>query len=456
MHDVIVVGGGIIGLTAAFRLAEAGRKVLIVDRKGMAEETSRGNAGAFAFADVEPLASPGVIWKAPFWLMDPLGPLSMPLGYAPKMLPWLWRFWQASRPARHEASTAAQARLMALAKTETEGLFAAAGLVHHLRRDGAIYLYEGETALRAAKGLWDLRARHGVGFEIVTGGRLAELQPGLAPRYTHGVFVPEWMTLSDPHDVACAIGAEALARGAAFDRAEVVDLRPGPAAVELQLADGRRIAAPMVILACGAWSHRLAIRLGDRVPLETERGYNTTLPPGAFDLKRQLVLPADGYVVTPLSSGIRVGGAVELAGLDRAPDFRRSDILLKKAEGVMPGLKTTGGQQWIGFRPSLPDSLPVIGRAPGAPSVLYAFGHGHLGLTQSAATARLLTDLVLGRAPAIDLAPYRAERFRHGKPHVLLHRRPHLREPGPGGGGRGPGPDGADDAGKARAFSGRA
>ena len=411
MYDVVVIGAGIIGLTAAFRLSEAGRKVLILDRKGMAAEASRGNAGAFAFADVEPLASPGVLWKAPGWLIDPLGPLSMPLSYAPKMLPWLYRFWQAGRPARHEASTAAQAALMRLAKTETEALFQTAGLSHHLRRDGAIYLYPGGAALRAAQPVWDLRARHGVEFETVSGARLADLQPGLSPRYSHGVFIPGWMTLSDPHAVACAIGQAAIARGARFEAGEVVDLVAGEADVQLRLADGRRIAAPQVILACGAWSHRLAAKLGDRIPLETERGYNTTLQPGAFDLRRQLVLPADGYVVTPLATGIRVGGAVEFAGLERAPNYRRSEILLKKAERVMPGLKAEGGVQWMGFRPSLPDSLPVIGRAPRSPRVIYAFGHGHLGLTQSAATARLVADLALGRVPAIDLPPYRAERF---------------------------------------------
>lgn len=411
MFDVIIIGGGIIGLTAAFRLTEAGRKVLILDRKGMAEETSRGNAGAFAFADVEPLASPGVIWQAPKWLLDPLGPLSMPLSYAPKMVPWMWRFWRASRPGPHEAATAAQARLMDLARAETDILYRAAGVGGCLRRDGAIYLYEGERALRAARPLWDLRARHGVAFEVVTGARLADLQPGLAAKYTHGVFLPDWMTLTDPYEVAAAIGQAAIARGADFDKGEVLGIEPGEREVRLRLADGRQFSAPSVVLACGAWSKPLAAQLGNRVPLETERGYNTTLPPGAFDLRRQLVLPADGYVVTPLASGIRVGGAVELAGLARAPDFRRSEILLKKAKAVLPGLRTEDGRQWMGFRPSMPDSLPVIGRARRSPRAILAFGHGHLGLTQSAATARLVCDLILGRQPAIDLAPYSPERF---------------------------------------------
>ena len=411
MTDHLIIGAGIIGLTAAFRLAEAGRRVLVIDRKGMAEGASRGNAGAFAFADVEPMASAGMLWQAPRWLFDPLGPLSIPLTYAPRMVPWLYRFWRASLPGAHLAATGAQAALMDLAAQETESLLHAAGLGHHLRRDGAIYLYEGAAALHRAGALWDLRGRHGVEHETVTGARLADLQPGLGLTYSHGVFVPRWMTLSDPYRVTCAIGEAALARGATFAPGEAVDLVPEADGVRVTFADGRHMTVPSVIIACGAWSHRMAAKLGHRIPLETERGYNTTLPPGAFDLHRQLVLPGDGYVISPLECGIRVGGAVEFAGLDRAPDYRRSAMLLQKAQNVLTGLKTVGGVQWMGFRPSLPDTLPVIGRAPGASRVIYAFGHGHLGLTQSAATARLVMELALGRSTALDLHPYRAERF---------------------------------------------
>ncbi len=411
MRDVCIIGAGVIGLSIAYRLTQAGQSVLLLDRKGMAEEASRGNAGAFAFADVEPLASPGIIWQAPRWLFDPLGPLSMPLTYAPKMLPWMLRFWRASRADRHVAATAAQAALMNLSKVETETLLTETGLTGHLRRDGAIYLYEGQAALDAASPVWGLRARHGVDARVVTGAALADLQPGLGARWSHGVFVPDWMTVSDPQVVAKAIGAAAIARGAVLETGDVVALVPTGDGVTVTLAGGRTLSARKVIVAAGAWSHQLAAMLGDRVPLETERGYNTTLPPGAFDLRRQLVLPADGYVVTPLDCGIRVGGAVELAGLTRPPDYRRSAILLKKAEAVMPGLRVEGGVPWMGFRPSLPDSLPVIGQSTRAPQVLYAFGHGHLGLTQCAGTARLVADLVLSHAPAIPLDPYRPERF---------------------------------------------
>ncbi len=410
-YDHCIIGAGIIGVSIAFRLTQAGRSVLLVDRKGIAEETSRGNAGALAFADVEPLASGGTLMKAPKWLFDPLGPLSMPIGYAPQMVPWMLRFAYASLPGPHAASTRAQVALMALARSETEALLGDAGIGHMVRRDGALYLYEGAAALKAAHPLWKERQRHGVSFEAVHGERLAELQPGLGASYTHGMYVTDWWTVSDPHDYARALADAALAGGARFEIGNVAGIAPGPRSVVLTLDDGRSLEAGQVIVAGGAWSHRLTALLGDRIPLETERGYNTTLPPGAFDLRRQLVLPADGYVITPLATGIRVGGAVELAGLDRPPNYRRSEAMLRKSEKVLPGIKTGGGTQWMGFRPSLPDTLPVIGRSPGNPNVLYAFGHGHLGLTQSAATARLVADLALGREPAIDLRPYRPERF---------------------------------------------
>jgi D-amino-acid dehydrogenase len=166
-----------------------------------------------------------------------------------------------------------------------------------------------------------------------------------------------------------------------------------------------------VVLAAGAHSHLLARGLGDRIPLETERGYNTTLPGTAFDLRTQVTFGGHGFVVTRLTSGIRVGGAVELGGLNLPPNHRRSDAMLRKAQAFLPGLRVEGGQRWMGFRPSLPDSLPAIGAARATPRITYAFGHGHLGLTQCAGTARLVADLVTGRQPAIDLKPFSPYRF---------------------------------------------
>lgn len=409
--DVAIIGGGIIGIATAFRLAEAGRKVVLIERDAPANAASRGNAGAFAFPSILPLASPGILFKAPKWLFDPLGPLSIPPAEFPKVLPWLLRFFRASMPDRIEASTAAQAALNRLSETETATLTREAGLDHLVRHDGALELYESEAAWRASLKSWERCEKAGVEVEHVEGARLAELQPGLSPRLVKGVFLPQWKTVSDPRDYALALLEAARARGVELIEGTVSRLSPGAEGVNVTLADGRTLKAGHAVLAAGPWSNRLTATLGERMPLTPERGYNTTLPPGSFDLKRQVIFPAHGFVVTPLATGIRVGGASELAGFDAPVNYKRARHMLDKAAGFLPGLKREGGTEWMGSRPSMPDSLPVIGRASSSPRILYAFGHGHLGLTQSAATARLVADLILERTPPIDISPFRPGRF---------------------------------------------
>ncbi|GLK85408.1 NAD(P)/FAD-dependent oxidoreductase [Ancylobacter defluvii] len=409
--EVVIVGAGIVGLAVAFHLQGEGRRVRLVERGAVADGASRGNAGAFAFTDILPLASPGMLRKAPKWLMDPLGPLAIPPSYLPSIAPWLFRFWRASRPDRYRRSLVVQGELMRVAAAAMEAMVREAGLGGHVRADGNLQLYESEMELAAAQEGWDQRAGAGIEFEHVRGGRLAELQPGLSPRFVAGTFTPHWKTVDDPYHFALALFDGVMARGAAITHGEVTELSPTEPGVRVTLRDGTVLDAARAVLAGGAWSRPLTARLGDAIPLETERGYNTTLPPGAFDLRRQLTFGGHGFVVTPLSTGIRVGGAVELGGLKLPPNFRRSEAMLNKAAAFLPGLRTGGGAQWMGFRPSIPDSLPVIGPSRASRHIVYAFGHGHLGLTQSAATGRLVADLLADRTPSLDIAPLRADRF---------------------------------------------
>jgi D-amino-acid dehydrogenase len=409
--DVVIVGAGIVGVASAHNLAEAGRNVVLVDRRGIAEETSRGNAGAFAFSDIMPLATKDVLRKLPGWLADPLGPLTIRPEYLMQVTPWMLRFWRAGWPDRIAAGIKAQGALMRLARAEMDQLVQSAGISSLVRSDGVLELYESEAEIKAAAKDLAAKSAEGIEHRLVRGSELAELQPGLAPRFIAATFIPQWQTVSDPYDFATAIGAAAQARGVAFRRAEVKALRPMAEGVSIEFTDGTALTANKVVVAGGAWSRALTAPLGDLIPLDTERGYNTTLPPGAFDLRRQLVFGGHGFVVTPLSTGVRVGGAVEFGGLKLPPNFARADAMLKKAASFMPGLKTTGGRQWMGFRPSLPDSVPAIGRSRPSPHIIYAFGHGHLGLTQSAATGRLVTELVTGAPPSIDITPFSPQRF---------------------------------------------
>lgn len=409
--DVIVVGAGVVGLSAALALQMRGLSVAVIDREGPAAGASTGNAGALAFSDILPLASPGMLRKAPKWLLDPLGPLSVPPAYALRIAPWMLRFWRACAPAQVRRSTDAQTALMDLARAELEPFLAATGTLPMLRKEGNLQVYESEAEFRAALPGWKVREDHGIEVRHMGPAEMADLQPGLSPRLVRGTFTPGWQSVTDPKDFTLALADRFRARGGNLDRAEVVALTPADDGVTVALAGGQTLTAAQVVLAAGALSHRLARGLGDRIPLETERGYNTTLPPGAFDLRTQVTFGGHGFVVTRLTSGIRVGGAVELGGLDLPPNFARAEAMLRKARTFLPGLKATGGTQWMGFRPSLPDTLPAIGPARATPRVTYAFGHGHLGLTQATATARLVADLVTGAAPPIDLTPFSPQRF---------------------------------------------
>lgn len=407
---VVVVGAGVIGLSAALMAQARGFSVTVVDREGPAAGASAGNAGAFAFTDILPLASPGILRKAPKWLLDPLGPLTVPPAYALQIAPWLYRFWRACSPRAVAASTAAQTALMDLSKAELEPFLAWTETLGMLRKDGNLQVYESEAEFRASLPGWDARSAHGIDFRHMTADEMADLQPGLSPRFTHGTFTPGWFSIADPKDYVLALAQKFRAGGGRIDTAEVIGLAPENSTVYIR-TKGEMLTADKVVLAAGAFSHRIAASLGERIPLETERGYNTTLPPEALDLRCQVTFGGHGFVISRLSTGIRVGGAVELGGLSLPPNYKRSEAMLRKAKAFLPGLKTEGGKQWMGFRPSLPDSLPAIGRSRASPHVIHAFGHGHLGLTQSAGTARLVADLLTDASPTLDLTPFSPQRF---------------------------------------------
>ena len=410
-QDVIVIGAGIIGISIALKLQSEGRQVLVLDRKGVAAETSAGNAGAFAFADVIPLATPGIMRKAPKWLIDPLGPLSLRPAYALKILPWMLRFWRASWQDKYQAALAAQASLMAVSKAALERQIEAVEGEAMIRREGQLQLYEGEAEFSASLAGWQTRQAHGVVYEfLLSSEAIAKIQPGIHPRFTHAAFTPEWKNVCDPAQWTQHLATAFEKRGGKIAIAAIHSMSIQQDSVILK-SDSADYEANQVVLCAGAWSKTLAQSIGDSLPLDTERGYNTTLPSGAFDLKTHITFSNHGFVVTKIGEGVRVGGAVELGGLDLQPNFQRAEVLLDKAKTFLPSLKIEDGKQWMGFRPSMPDSLPVISYASRSKRVIYAFGHGHLGLTQSAGTAELVAALVSNGTPDIDLTPFSANRF---------------------------------------------
>lgn len=410
---VLVVGAGIIGICTAVQLQRRGCVVSIIDSHAPASMTSFGNAGGIAVTEVTPLNTPGMLWRLPKWLFDPMGPLTLRWRELPALAPWLWRFYQACEISRVRKSAAALADLMRTGYPDYLPLWKDAGVMHMVGSTGALAVYRSEAA-RARDHLdWEIKHSHGVHCDFVGSEVLRQLEPALDLQFQCGVLLADWRHVRDPHRIATAIAKRFLQDGGELLNGRIVDFDGlSDARVDQALTeDGRALGFDHYVIAAGVWSKFLCAKLGDPVPLISERGYNTTLPNPKLVVRRQLVFAEDKFVITPMEMGLRIGGAVELASPTATPNYARAKALLRLGKRYLPGLNDQDGSEWMGNRPSLPDSLPVIGRTSSFSNVYYAFGHGHLGLTQAATTGRLIAMLVAGEHPDIDLSPFRIDRF---------------------------------------------
>ena len=317
----------------------------------------------------------------------------------------------ASRSGRVGPIADALRALNAPALDAYRRLLGAGDVARLVRDNGILYVYESEAALDADDAGWAMRRARGIRVERIGRDALRQLEPALGPGIACAMLIEDSAHVVDPAGVVKTLAERFAADGGtiAAERVAGFDLGPdGPRAV---YTDAGPRDAGAVVVAAGAWSRTLAAKLGSRVPLEAERGYHVTLPDPGVAPSRPVGFIERGFIATPMAMGLRLAGTVELASLDAPPDYRRARALLEHGRRLFPGLDGDGASEWMGCRPSLPDSLPVIGRAPGISNVYFAFGHGHLGLTQGAVTGELIAALVAGRPPAIDLAPYRADRF---------------------------------------------
>lgn len=409
---VAVLGAGVVGLACAYHLYKAGLDVRVIDPDPDGDKASVGNAGGIAVTEVVPASTPGVWWRAPGWMLDPLGPLAVRVSHAIALLPWLARFTRCGTHSEIERISRALAALNGRVYEDLVPLLDEVGHVGHLHRTGALSVYETQSGFDRDAKEWQLKRARGIVTEEMTGDEARALEPALGPGICRAVFMPQWSHVSDPRWVLEALRDHLRGRGVVFNRDEVRDIRQAAAApLALDLASGTAVSVDAAVVAAGAWSARLARRCGDRVLLESERGYNATLPDAGIVVGRQLIFAERKFVATPLSCGLRIGGAAEFGGLKAVANYQRSQALLTLARRYLPGLRTDHASFWAGHRPATPDSLPVIGSSKRRPGVFYAFGHGHLGLTQAATTGHLIAEAVLGRPPSIDMTPYAIDRF---------------------------------------------
>lgn len=414
---VVIIGSGVVGTQCALHLRRIipDASVLMIDRDPFSYDgASSGNMGGFATCEVRPLASPENLRRALSWMFNPLAPLALRPLYAGAFAPWLAKFVKYTLTPGHTAHVvAAQQELMSRAVDAHLSVVAGTPLETLISSQGAIAVYRTRARMeRDFATRWRLFSERGEACEILSQDELRRRLPDLDGDIAHAIHIPAIRHWKSP--ASLLKGLHAMAQDAGVAIAEGVAARINTShgrAVSVELAGGRKLACESVIVAGGAWSKPLCASVGDRVPLDTERGYATTLPRDRTRIENLLLFPDDEFVATPMHEGLRLGGAVELAGLKAAPNFARTCALVQLMRRYFPNLEDEGRADWMGFRPSTPDGLPVIGKSPKARNVYYAFGHGHVGVTQSAITGALVADMIAGAPPRIDLSPFSIARF---------------------------------------------
>src|SRR3954452_11300433 len=409
------IGAGMVGVCAARWLQRDGHSVFLIEPGNPGEGASFGNAGAFNGSSVTPVAVPGFIRNVPGWLKDPLGALSLRWTYLPTILPYLARMLRAATPEKVQAQARALRPLIAPTVPLVRELARDAGAEDLIQQRGHLYVYRSAEALAKDGLAWTLRRENGVESDEFDADELRQLEPVLSRDYVRGLLVRENGHTSNPHRLVTRLVEQFRREGGDIVRARALGFRLDGKQLSAIRTDAGDLPADAAVVCAGAWSKPLAAALGDTVPLETERGYHLMIrDPEA--MPRIPTADADGkFVATPMELGLRLAGTVELAGLTAPPDWRRSRILLTQARRMLPGLAAEHDEDritvWMGLRPSLPDSLPVIGPARASPDVIYAFGHGHIGMTSAPMTGRIVADLVAFRPAPIDISAFAAGRF---------------------------------------------
>lgn len=406
-----IVGAGIIGTALAYELQKRGRKVVLIDRDAPGMGASFGNMASIAVTEFMPASRPSVWRQIPGWMLDPEGPVRVRPAYMPRLIPWFMRFVASSRTSTLRKLEAAGAALCARVHDDLLPLLRETGLEGELSEEGCLSLYTDQAEFRADREHIEILERFGFAHRVLTGAEARELEPELSESIGTAVLFPQNRSLRDPYRLVIGLADRFAAMGGRIEKAEVTGFERGDRITALRLADGRSLPADEVVLAAGAYTARLSRLLGEKMPLETERGYHTQIMAPGISMRHSIIWPARAFMVTPTAGGIRVGGTVEMAGLDAAPDYRRAKVTVRRAQTALPKLRCEDFTEWMGHRPAFPDTVPVMSASAKTPGVFYATGHGHLGLTLAATNARLMADLITGAAPPIDLTPYRIDRF---------------------------------------------
>lgn len=398
-------------MATACYLRRDGHAVTVVDERPPGEYCSFGNAGILSPGSCVPQALPGVLFKVPGYLRDPLGPLAIRRSYFLKALPWFMRLAVSSRLARVEQIADALRPLL------KQTFDAYAPLVQHaqvsdlIRKTGYVVAYSRRQGYLNDALAWRLRRERGVVVDEISATELKAKVPQLAGTYEMGLYLPEQGYVANPERLTKGLARQFQQDGGKILQRKVLDIEVSPDGPRALVTDAGNMPVETLVICAGAHSHEFTSKFGDLLPLEAERGYHVTFSDPRHTLPMPVFLPEHKVFVTPMEMGLRIAGQSEFAGVNAEPNYGRADVLKRQMQNFFPGISEGDSTQWMGRRPSMPDSLPVIGPATKMHNVWYAFGHGHIGLCGGAPTGRLIAEMIGGRPTNIDAQPFRANRF---------------------------------------------
>ena len=409
--SAVVIGAGIVGAACAHRLQDRGFAVVLIERDEPGEACSFGNAGRIATSLVTPRSVPGLLRKVPGMLRDRGHPLKTSLGFVLRNLPWCIRFARAGTEGEVARITDALHVLLSRGDAAIDRLAAAVGATDAIRTDGVLYVYQNRELAEAQRDAMAESDRRGTPARFVSGDRIRDIEPAIPASVTCGFHKPEERFIRSPIELTRKVVETFTAAGGVLVRDEVVRLDARAERSPRVRCRGESYEADKVVIAAGAWSPRLAAQLGIGILVIPERGYHAMLPRAGVSPRTAFHYGDRLISMTPMDGGLRVSSGAELADVNAPPNWSRRDMVIEGARALFPDLDDSGATRWMGPRPSTPDSLPIIGAHPAHPDLLFATGHGTLGLTLSALTAEIIGDLAVGRAPNFDLEPYRPNRF---------------------------------------------
>lgn len=410
-RTVAIIGAGIVGVSAAIWLQRDGHDVILIDKAGPGEGTSFGNGGVLASCSIVPVTVPGLLFKAPRMLFDPGQPLFVRWSYLPKLAPWLIRYLSNGTAEAVDRRASALASIIGDSLTDHQAMAQGTGAEKWIVPSDYLFLYNDRKHFEGDAFGWAVREKYGFHWDILEGQAFRDYDPAYGPALDFAVRLGGHGRISDPGRYVKDLATHVVARGGKLIRAEATDIVREGGRVTGVRASGETIACDAAVLATGVWSGPLARRLGMSVPLESERGYHVELWEPNIMPRSPVMVASGKFVATPMEGRLRLAGIVEFGGLDAPASKAPFKLLYRNIKAAIPGIEWKEATEWMGHRPSVADSIPLIGAVPGVKNAFCGFGHDHVGLTGGPKTGRLLASLVAGQIPNIDLAPYAPNRF---------------------------------------------